>query len=465
MTPIGWVFLIVGPVLAVSRRRWLYAVTVFFLPFTATGVANIGTGEDASAVQISMYLGTFLIARFVFDWIRTAKVLWPRSERTALGWLAAFLVSTAVSLVMPVILNGAEQIPSKTLLDLSTTPLELTAHNVTGVLYILFGFLFAYCVAVFSRRRANMLLSIRSFMAGSIFAALWAVIEFICKFTGVTYPAAVFNTGTAASTLGYRQILGSGVFRLSSVAVEPSIFAQTLLIALCLYIPFMSRSRCLFGRRIDRAWIALLLVVLLCTTSSTAYLGILVLVAATTVSVPSKMRLRFLVAGTFTGLIAVAGYFTIPVFQSVFSAVLLNKNGSASALERLMTIQNSWEMFLRHPILGVGWESIASHDLVVHILANAGMVGFVCFAGAMFVILQRLHRSVRSKQLQSCQDIQVDSGIYLALVVTLVTSAVSGFLNVFGFFWFICGLGIAGGSMATESESMNRSGLLPEATA
>jgi hypothetical protein len=39
--------------------------------------------------------------------------------------------------------------------------------------------------------------------------------------------------------------------------------------------------------------------------------------------------------------------------------------------------------------------------------------------------------------------VQIDFAMYVALAVTLLTSVIAGFLNVFSFFWFTWGLAIA----------------------
>ena len=59
--------------------------------------------------------------------------------------------------------------------------------------------------------------------------------------------------------------------RLSSVAVEPSILAQTLLLALSLMLPFILGNYRLFGKSLDRWSFTVLLIVVFLTTSSTAY--------------------------------------------------------------------------------------------------------------------------------------------------------------------------------------------------
>src|ERR1017187_5359065 len=298
VTPIGWVLLVVGLLLMVARPRWLYIATVFALPFTATGVINVGSGEDASAVQVSMYLGLLLIARHAAGLLRKGRLPFPRGERTSLIWLGLFIATTAASLIMPIWLGGHVLIPSPYLNHPGSQPLHLSGHNITGVLYMIYGYLFAYVVAVLKRDSQMLRLSLKSFMGGAVFAALWAIVELVCKVSGIPYPAVIFNTGTAGSTMGYKQFLADNVFRLSSVAAEPGIFAQTLLVALSLYLPFIFGKRTLFGKVLDRWMYALLFAVLCLTTSSTAYIGLLFLTFTMFVLFAARrlLRLRHLIA-------------------------------------------------------------------------------------------------------------------------------------------------------------------------
>lgn len=447
VTPIGWALLVAGPLLMVARPRWLYVATVFSLPFTATGVMNVGGGMDASAIQVSMYLGSLLIVKHVAGFLSKGRLPFPSGERTSIIWLGLFIATTAASLIMPVWLDGHVLIPSPYLNHPGSQPLHLSGHNITGVLYMGYGYLLAYVIAVLNRDSGMLQLSLKSFLGGTVFAALWAIVELVCKVSGVPYPAAIFNTGTAGSTMGYKQFLAAGVFRLSSVAVEPSIFAQTLLVALSLYLPFVFGRGSLFGKVLDRRMFALLFAVLCLTTSSTAYIGIFLglLIAFVLFARKGLLRIKHVVL-TSTGLVvAVLAWALVPVVRWVVDIVLLSKDQSFSALERLMTIHNSWEMFLRYPILGVGWESIGSHDLIVHILANAGIVGLLLFLAAIYAVFRGLYRPIklRSKKLRVEGMIQIDFAMYVALAIMLLTSVISGFLNVFSFFWFTWGLAIA----------------------
>lgn len=444
ITPIGWLLLPLGLLLAVARVKWLYCLTLFLLPFTATAVINVGSGANASGVQASMYLGSLLLVRFGVGLLLRGLLPLPRSGRSGLVWLGIFLAVIAISLVMPVWINGQVQVPSPSLLDRSSHPLYLKSSNITGVLFIVFGFAYAFLITAWNRQPDMLRLTMKTFLAGSAFSAVWALLELACKVSGIPYPAFVFNTSASPSAGGYREVLEGGVFRLSSVSVEPSIFAQFLLIALALYLPFVLGAHRVFGKALDRALFALMFVVLFLTTSSTAYIGALagILLVLFLLTIRGVLRPKHIVA-PLAGL-AVIGliYATVPVAQQVVESVLLSKGGGYSALERLMTISNSYRMFLQYPLLGIGWASIASHDLIVNIIANCGVLGLAAFAIAMFFTFRTLYRSIRSRSATFAALMQLDMALFVALAVTVITCIISGALFVFPFFWFLCGLAI-----------------------
>ena len=449
VTPIGWVLLVVSPLFMLIRPLWLYLCFLFFLPFTATGIANVGSGQEGSAVQVAMFLGALLILRCMATYLAKRRLPLPRLGRSPFFWLVLFTFSTVVSLVMPILIDGRVLIPSELLEDPSSHPLYLSSHNVTGVLYMLYGLLVVYITAVLNRNSKMMRMTIKAFLSGSVFSAMWAIVEFFCKITGIEYPAFLFNTGTAGSTMGYKQVISGGTFRLSSVAVEPSIFAQALLVAIVLFLPYLSGRNRLFGRKADRLMVGLLLVVLLLTTSSTAYVGLafggFVLVAL----LASRGMLRFVYLGWAVGVLTllVSIYVGIPVVRNVIEAMLLSKSGTYSALERLMTIQHSWELFKQYPALGIGWESIVSHDLIVHILSGAGVIGMLLFSMAIIQLFRALYRSIHAREVSVRTSLEefmrMDVALYVAFAITIFTSMISGFLNVFSFFWFVWGLAIA----------------------
>lgn len=449
VTPIGWALLILGPALMVVRPRWLYVAAIFSLPFTAAEVANVGSGLDSAGVQTSMFLGSLLILSRGISILWKTRIWLPHKGRASIIWLGLFIAVTGLSLVMPLWIDGHVQVPAEVVTDLSSTPLYLRSRNITSVLYMVFGFAFAYLIAETNQRPGMLRLTLKSFFAGSAFSALWGLMEFACKISGIEYPAMIFNNGTGISKLGYTSLfLAEGVPRLSSVSVEPSIFAQTLLVALSLYLPFVFGELRIFGKVMDRLLFTLMLVVLCLTSSSTAYIGIFIilLLVFALFGIRGVLRPRH-VTVPLAGLGAAALlYASVPIVRQGLDAILFSKSEDASAVERLITISNSYEMFLKYPVLGIGWGSITSHDLIFNILANAGLLGLLTFTVAMYSIFRSLYHSIKSrrKSLGIAGSMRMDFAVYVALGVALATSAVSGFLNTFSFFWFVVGLAIAG---------------------
>jgi len=445
ITPIGWLLVPMGILLAATRPRWLYLFAVFLLPFTATAVINIGEGEHASGVQASLYLGSLLLVRTCILLIWRPYIPLPRMGLSALIWMGIFVAIAVISLVMPIWIDGHIQVPSPRLLDNSTQPLYLRSSNITGVLYVVLGFGFTSITVLWSRKRNMLNNGLKAFLAGSAFAAAWAIVELGCKITGIAYPAFLFNTSASGAAHGYREVLEGGIPRLSSVSVEPSVLAQTLLIAVALYLPFIFGSHSAFGKVVDRCLFVLMLLVLFLSTSSTAYLGIVIgtFVALSLLTTRRVLRPKYVFAPFAGFLLLSLLYATVPVVRQVAESVLFSKAGGYSALERLMTVANAYDMFKKYPILGIGWSSIASHDLIVNILANCGVVGLTAFLIAIYCSFRALYLSLSSRPATFAAVLQPDFASFLALAVNLVACIISGSLFVFPFFWFLCGFAIA----------------------
>ena len=436
VTLVGAVLIPLGLYFALANPRRLYLIAVFFSPFTATAVLNVGSGTSASGVQVSLFLGFLLFVRFCIRVLSTGSAPFPRVGRAGLQCLSLFAAIVVLSLVMPVWINGHLQIPSPQLLDPSTQPLHLKSSNVTGALYVLIGVFFAYITVIWNGTAQMAVATLKAFLAGCSFSAFWGALEFGCKLSGIPYPAMIFNSSATGAAGGYKELLTGDVFRLSSVAVEPSVFAQVLLVAVSLYIPFVFGSGRLFGRRLDRVLFALIAVILLMTTSSTAYVGsiLVVLVTLFLLAIRGALRLRhFFIPLAGVAMVALV-YAAVPLARQVVESALLSKGGGYSALERLKTISDSYQMFLKYPVLGIGWASITSHDLIVNILANCGVLGLVAFTAAMYLIFRMLCRSVCSRGKTWRAVIQLDFAALVALAVTLITSIISGAFSCSPFF-------------------------------
>lgn len=448
MTPLGYILLPVGLVGILKSERWLYRFFVFWTLFSATSVLNIGgSSGSGSAVQVWMFFGALWLLRLGLERVSLLSFSIDSRLKHLSFWMIAFLCVATVSLVMPVIINGSLQIASPNLGENDQTPLFLTGHNFTQVLYLIFGGMIAICVAhanLDDRKREE---TERIILYSGIFIACWGILQFCCNVTGIPYPDFLFNNSASGSAHGFKQVLDSGVTRVSSAATEPSVLAQALLTLLPLTLPAWRKRGFVFSRRRDRLITVLFIIVLVLSTSSTAYIGLLIL-ALTFVAYSvrtrsfSKTKAVFVLGlfGTLAAAVIGVALASGPIVSKLVNGLLLSKASSGSAVERVMTITYAWGYFQKYPILGIGWGSATSHDVIVYLLSNVGIVGLVVF----FCMILSVVRSNWQKISRSNSPLELSREVWLmSLVAFILTSLFIGFPMVFGNFWLVLGMAMA----------------------
>jgi hypothetical protein len=283
-------------------------------------------------------------------------------------------------------------------------------------------------------------------------------LQFFCSLSGIPYPSYIFNNSGSVSDFGYMERL-YGYSRISSVAAEPSMFAQSLITLLPLTIPAWIKRGCVFSVSFDRTCSVVMLAALILSTSSTAYVGIVFLFFLATMLL---LRTRTIglakawmcVAGATAagGALAAIVFAVFPAGRDILYLALLEKSSSGSGLERVMTISNAWDYFVQYPWLGIGWGSATSHDVVVKLLSNVGLAGTLVFLAAMYCVMRRNWRLL--EPLTHRADLS-RAAWFLAFSVFLATSAIAEFPLAFGNFWIVMGMAIATGA-APQSASQRQ---------
>lgn len=458
MTPHAFLLVPLGLALLIFSREWLYRLFIASTLFSGTAVFNVGGGDNASGVQVWMFFGGLWLLRDLGSRLARGNVSFCRPLLVSAAWLAFFLLIVTMSLVMPSYINGHLQIESPLLTDATRTPLFFSSRNITSWLYIVFGSLVAVSVAQENRTIEKLEETARVYLISGVFVALWGFVQLGCGFVNVTYPAALFNNSASpAAAGGFATALPDIAFkRMSSVSLEPSILSQVLLTVIPLTIPAVLGCGYLFSRRFDRACFLLLAAALIATTSSSAYIGVLVLILATA-GLAVRMRIKdgraMLKMAGWVGIgipaCFVLLYESVPIFRTIMDFALFSKATSYSALERLKTVQDAWGYFLQYPVLGVGWGSVTSHDLVFKLLANIGLLGLFSFAALVLSISSELFRSVRSRR----DDVALTQMVWLlSFTMLLFMNAISEFSFVLGHMWLILGIAMGCATLPERSE-------------
>jgi hypothetical protein len=419
--------------------RRLYLAAVFLIPFSAMAVVNIGWGDGEKGISAWMFMATLWMLRAAIS----ERPFWRhpgwRLTRRARVELLALLACGFISLLVPMVLDGTAWVQSYRLASNETTPLRLSAERITQTGYFAFGVIFVIFVAVENCDPKRLLQSVRTYIASAIFASLWALVQLWCILTGRTYPAFLFNNSMGTSAQLYAQeILQLNLRRVSSVAVEPSQFAFSMLLAFVILLVALGLRKPIFSRKWDMAALLLVTAALMVSTATTAYAG---LVIASCLGVAVLVRagaIRWLYVVVTTGMAAtgIAIALTVPLIRDFVDFVIVDKAQGYSAAERLHASLLAAHYFAEYPVFGISWNAASSGDLMFALLAGLGIVGATVF---VVFLLEELMHLWRAPALGSRWAII----LFAAVCLMLALSEATGFPFAMGYVWFTLGLGIS----------------------
>ncbi len=448
ITWIGAILLPLGIYAYFFARDLLYVATIFLLPFSATAILNFGFMDATTGIQAMIYFAMLWMLSVGPDALRRCTVWRSRQMQTSVRRLRFFMLVVGLSLLMPIWINGDLVIEPYEPGPLEPTPLTFTLRHITQTMYLVFGVLLTLFLAIKNSNLGELKKTIRIFLISSFFVSCWGMLQGFCYWVGFTYPAFVFNTSRGESAMGYTQALEDvGITRVCSVATEPSIFAQFSLIALVFAIFAVVSGRVVISKFWDRAVLLVTVVVLLMTTSTTAYVGLAMVVP---VSLLALWYLRRLNPGTLavvvlTILAMFLGYTHSSLAQTIADRMIASKVEDFTGLARFNSILLGLAYFLRYPVLGIGWGSATSLDLVVKLLSNTGIVGLLAFGWFLKHLFAQLWRAMsrQTSRMMITERTYWACCLLAASLVLIATSEFSGFGFVYGHTWFVFGVALA----------------------
>ncbi len=344
---------------------------------------------------------------------------------------------------MPVIINGHFVVRTSDASH-SFKPLTLSLHDVTQLLYLGYGITLAVILATRLVDESHILSTVRAYVAGGLAIAIWGWMEFVVLISGHSYPHDILNTNVHPGTQGYQELLHLSVgtvHRLSSATVEPSIFAQTLLTIIALLAVLVLRERALFSRALDLAALIVMGSIILLSAATTAYVGTALLLTVLFVFV-SRPASRSRYAAGIASMLAAASvlYVAVSWVRAVIDDTVFGKARTWSAAERFGSVKDAWWHFVEYPVLGTGWGTAPSHDLIVFLLANVGVVGFLVFLALMAHLFWQLRVE---EGMASDADVAFAMAARTALLTLLLLNVLTGFAFVFGQIWLVIALAAA----------------------
>jgi hypothetical protein len=418
ITEIGYLLIAVSLVIFMRQWRQLLYCAIFFSAFSATSLLNI----DSLTFGVTPYIYfavLYCAAGLLTGGYRAMQKTAPFRDTVLVG-LAGF----ALIALLATIVAGAD----------GRAGLGYVTQSAYLYLGVIMTAVVAYSLGDPDIRRK----SFTAFRYGGIFVATWGILQLLMGYAGIEYPSWIFNNSVSDFAGLFDQKLAGGVHRISSVSVEPSFLAFSLV-----HVFAFSSTRMAWGgaaaRRVELPAVLITGACLMLSTSTTAYVGLLVCAVILMIAQPVRMT----ILGAIVALLGMLMLLYFSGFATVLDEVTLSKLDTWSFRDRFANTQHNWETFLQRPVLGSGWGS-AQDSLPALLLANAGLIGFVIFIATISWTLFGMAKVLAVRPDSRSQELWLDcAGCQTALYASLAMSVASGFKYVVFDFWFMWGASIA----------------------
>jgi hypothetical protein len=403
ITPFGIVTILLGLALLVTgRRRALFYLLVFSFPFF--WVAALRVGEVV--VRPYYCLGAMLMLRQLIDrqWRLTIGGRLFRFERP-IFYLMTFIAVAYASLIMPIVLEGHVDVVSMHtgfMEYYATEPLAFSVRNITQIVYPTFAVMLMLSIVVEVDSLATVRKAMRLTMAAT----------FVVLATGLAYQLAIVAFGPGFIPMMTRLVMGSdeeirvvgntvgyksfaSLPRMFSLAGEASYSALLFVFSLGFMMGLSFRT---FSRDVPPRGNLLVCLILtmavVITGSTTGILGLACLllslyfvhvirgIVSPSQLLVSIVALALAMAVLGTVLISIMSIATggnildYIVSEHVNKVLLMEGSTDVRAETIAYTIS---DVFMKSPILGVGYGSHRSASLLVALLSNVGLAGTLAF--------------------------------------------------------------------------------------
>jgi hypothetical protein len=373
-------FFVMVVVAMTSARRWAWMMgfSAFFQAASPIAIAGGGRYVGIAPVYCLMFIGLWHVYGSYYNDSLEAPRTGQAAVNTPSLLLALFvLIGVTGAMFLPRLLQDMVQVlPPRGGLDSGfTVPLAPSSGNSIQSFYLVCVLVLFWMVRqVTLKKIVPPACFLSGMVAGILLAVALGYYQFAAYYLGLPWPAEIINSNPGVTQLQDQTTFG--VKRISSLFLEPSIMSQHLLGGVGLLV---------FG--LQRKVLGLLLLgVVLLSTSSTAYFGLLVFFSAWFLisryqHASKKLTLVSLVLGLF--ILAVCLDFLLLSGQ-ITHRLVLEKFDSGSGQVRLNADVLAFKTFIQSFGLGSGVGSARASSLGACLAATVGLPGLLVFAGFLW---------------------------------------------------------------------------------
>ena len=409
--------------------RWsIVSALIASLAFGATAIGTITSLGGSSPLIFTLFaMLTVLFAlarRHIWTEIGTMfgrlHAAWVVCALMAYGVIGAFL--------FPRFFAGQTTVfaTSRTGRGVYETALAPVSANVSQSGYFLLGGMTFLALCILLRHPRTLIDVKRGFFGWFWLHSCMGVLDLAAKVSGA---GDILSPIRTASYAMLTQTSESGFWRIAGAYAEASAFGGVSLFGLAFTYVYWRKT----GSRQAFFLGIVLLVLLLLSTSSTAYFGLLVLSVPVLVMIVASItssrihRSELFICGLFLllAVIALAIYLSIPTFfdplSRLFDATIVNKIESASGRERAYWNYKGLQAFFDTAGLGVGLGSSRASSWIIAVISQLGVLGSVLMATLVAILVRGLYGVPKPVA-------QEDVAIVAAVRACALTSLIAGSL-------------------------------------
>ncbi|MDG6773619.1 hypothetical protein QCB45_04690 [Thiomicrorhabdus sp. ZW0627] len=389
-------------------HKALLVYAVFFMPFSAVAVINFTASENTISYPLFFslaYLISFLIIK-----LRVVNVINYKFSLFGMFFILYLIVS---NLFVPYV---------------DPSNYYVNEFSYFQVVYLVIGVLLTISIGLDVYKYGFYKAILTTIAWSMLVVSLIGEYQFLSFTFDLYYPSEVFNNSVNPNAQGYTAVLENGMKRISSVSTEPSIFTQWLVVCFSLFI-FMK----IYGYKLGLFTNIVLInsfIVLMLSTSASAYLGLVSMALISVGLYVYKSRSVLLL-----GIVLFLTLFLVSALAPFIFDLLVVKLESYSFIERFGSVAFGWEQFIESPLFGMGWGVVTVHSLLVGLLANSGIIGFMMF---LYWTLREMVASIRFSK-EKLVLLRAQS-VLLSILVMMFLQVVTGFVYTYSFFWIILGV-------------------------
>lgn len=412
---LSYLLLATAVVASFLNMRALFYVYVAATAFTTLSVFDVGS----SYIVLYHLLFIALVVRTIFLHVgrKTAE------NRCSISPIfGLFLLVCALSIPLALIYTDVVvMVP-----DGSFRNVAFSAQQFTQLGYLI--------IAVLSCYISNRLLHDGIATVEGIFSALTVAYVAVCLLAllQLVIPASIVNETYRNIPDVYYEFDGA---RVSSTFREPSMMALCIAPLFAVYLLRLIRSFS-FGNLV---LVCLGAIVVALNQASSFAVGVCfalfcyAFIAFAKADVRQAIDHKALLGAVFS-IMAVFLIASTGIFQDVTSQLVAKINGEGvSGSERTYALQYHLQVFLEHPVVGIGFGTVRSFDLLSTWLVELGVVGIGFFVLPVCALLARLARQGKT------QPMSYEAAVYITVYLGILFVSVAEPYYPFG--WIVIGLG------------------------